>query len=67
MTDDNIPPGADHYWGADLDLPDTRDEPPEDDHQITDEQAEAWAAEMGEVRDIEDVLAELAEIYGVPV
>lgn len=67
MTDDNIPPGADAYWGADLDLPDTRDEPPEDDHQITDEQAEAWAAEMGEERDIEDALAALAEIYGVPV
>jgi hypothetical protein len=38
MNDSYIPPGADHYWGADLDLPDTRDDPPEDDHQITDEQ-----------------------------
>jgi hypothetical protein len=67
MNDSYIPHGADAYWGADLDLPDNRDDPPEDDHQITDEQAEAWAAEMGEVRDLEDALAQLAEIYGVPV
>jgi hypothetical protein len=68
MNDDNIPRGADHYWESRVDPVDHRDDPPEDDHEITDERAEQWAREMGEdERPLEDVLAELAEIYGVPV
>ena len=61
---DNIPRGADHYWGADLDIPDTRDDPPDDDHEITDERAEQWAREMGEDSDVEGAIAALVEVYG---
>jgi hypothetical protein len=62
-----IPPGADQYWEDAVDTTDYRDDPPPDDHEITDETAEAWAAEMGEDYDEEGVIAALAEIYGVPV
>jgi hypothetical protein len=64
MNDSYIPHGADAYWGADLDLPDTRDDPPEDDHQITDEQAEQWARECGEDSDVEGAIAALVEVFG---
>jgi len=69
MNDDNIPPGADAYWEAGVDTTDYRDDPPEDyDHDLTDERAEQWAREIGEEgRPLEDILADLAEVYGVPV
>jgi hypothetical protein len=69
MNDDNIPPGADAYWESAVDTTDYRDDPPEDhDHDITDERAEQWAREIGEEgRPLEDILADLAEVYGVPV
>lgn len=60
---DNIPKGADHYWGADLDIPDTRDDQPDDDHEISDERAEQWAREMGEDSDVEGAIAALVEVY----
>jgi hypothetical protein len=64
-----IPPGADQYWESAVDTTDYRDDPPEDhDHDTRDERAEQWAREMSEEgRPLEDILAELAEIYGVKV
>jgi hypothetical protein len=44
---DNIPKGADHYWESGIDPVDHRDDPPDDDHEITDERAEQWARECG--------------------
>lgn len=67
MHDDNIPKGADAYWESGIDPVDHRDDPPPDDHEITDERAEQWAREMGEDSDVEGAIAALAEIYGVPV
>jgi hypothetical protein len=67
MNDDSTPKGADAYWESAVDTTDYRDDPPED-HEITDERAEQWAREIGEEgRPLEDILADLAEIYGVPV
>jgi hypothetical protein len=65
---DDIPKGADHYWESAIDPVDHRDDPPDDDHEITDERAEQWARECGEDSlPLEEALAALAEIYGVPV
>lgn len=40
-----IPRGADHYWESGIDPVDHRDDPPPDDHEISDERAEQWARE----------------------
>jgi hypothetical protein len=64
MHDDNIPKGADHYWESAVDPVDHRNDPPPDDHEITDERAEQWAQECGEEYDVEGVIAALVEVYG---
>jgi hypothetical protein len=64
VNDDNIPKGADHYWESGIDPVDHRDDPPLDDHEISDERAEQWAREIGEDSDVEGAIAALVEVFG---